>query len=104
MRWIELEGISRDNKTMHQCPETILIHLDELIRLVHCYHLKHFIDHFENEECLITQKEYNVKQYNETGVLLTKFIVKCKPNRRNPSIRQIEGMIAKPVLKYPKGK
>ena len=64
-------------------------------------HLRHFIDHFENEECLSSRKEYRklVRQYNETGVLLIKFEIQCEQHRKNPSIRQIEGMIAKPVLK-----
>ena len=39
------------------------------------YHLKHFIDHFEEEENLKKMPEYRklVKQYNDTGVFLMKF-------------------------------
>ena len=39
------------------------------------YHLKHFIDHFEEEDNLKKMPEYRklVKQYNDTGVFLMKF-------------------------------
>ena len=63
-------------------------------------HLKHFIDHFEIEEGLKGRKEYGklVHQYNDTGIILMKFECKVESDSRNPSIRQIETMIAKPVL------
>ena len=63
-------------------------------------HLKHFIDHFEIEEGLKGRKEYGklVHQYNDTGMILMKFECKVESDSRNPSIRQIETMIAKPVL------
>ena len=65
------------------------------------YHLKHFIDHFEEEENLKKMPEYKklVKQYNDTGVFLMKFELNVQEKFRNPRIRQIETMIAKPVLK-----
>ena len=65
------------------------------------YHLKHFIDHFEEEENLKKMPEYRklVKQYNDTGVYLMKFELTEQEKFRNPRIRQIETMIAKPVLK-----
>jgi Dynein heavy chain, N-terminal region 1 len=39
------------------------------------YHLKHFIDHFEEEENLKQMPEYRklVKQYNDTGVMLMRY-------------------------------
>ena len=39
------------------------------------YHLKHFIDHFEEEDNLKKMPEHRklVKQYNDTGVFLMKF-------------------------------
>ena len=40
-----------------------------------------------------------VRQYNDTGMILMKFECEVESARRNPSIRQIETMIAKPVLK-----
>ena len=40
-----------------------------------------------------------VRQYNDTGMILMKFECEVESGRRNPSIRQIETMIAKPVLK-----
>ena len=65
------------------------------------YHLKHFIDHFEQEENLKKMPEYRklVKQYNDTGVFLMKYELQVQDKFRNPRIRQIESMIAKPVLK-----
>ena len=65
------------------------------------YHLKHFIDHFEEEENLKKMPEYRklVKQYNDTGVFLMKFELQVQEKFKNPRIRQIETMIAKPVLK-----
>ena len=64
-------------------------------------HLKRFIDHFERTHSLNSRKEYRklVKQYNETGVILMKYEVFTEQNKKNPSIRQIEGMLAKPVMK-----
>ena len=38
-----------------------------------------------------------VRQYNDTGMILMKFECEVESLRRNPSIRQIETMIAKPV-------
>lgn len=40
-----------------------------------------------------------VRQYNEVGVVLMRFEINVQENWRNPRIRQIEDMIAKPVLK-----
>ena len=65
------------------------------------YHLKHFIDHFEEEENLKKMPEYKklVRQYNDAGVVLMRFEINVQEGWRNPRIRQIEDMIAKPVLK-----
>ena len=65
------------------------------------HHLKHFIDHFEEEENLKKMPEYRklVKQYNDTGVFLMKFELQEQEKFRNPRIRQIESMIEKPILK-----
>jgi dynein heavy chain len=65
------------------------------------YHLKHFIDHFEEEENLKQMPEYRklVKQYNDTGVMLMRYEINVQEGWKNPRIRQIEDMISKPVLK-----
>ena len=49
--------------------------------------------------CIIPLHRKLVRQYNDTGMILMKFECEVESLRRNPSIRQIETMIAKPVLK-----
>ena len=40
-----------------------------------------------------------IRQYNDAGVVLMKFEINVQESWKNPRIRQIEEMIAKPVLK-----
>ena len=65
------------------------------------YHIKNFIDHFEEEDNLKKMPEHRklVKQYNDTGVFLMKFELQEQENLRNPRIHQIESMFEKPILK-----
>lgn len=67
--------------------------------LVH--HLEKFIKYFEGQESLRSRKEYRklVQQFNDNGVLLMKYEIQCEESKQNPTIRQIETMIGKPVLK-----
>ena len=64
-------------------------------------HLEKFINYFEKNECLNQRKEYQklVQQFNDNGVLLMKYEIQCENNKKNPTIRQVESMIGKPVLK-----
>ena len=65
------------------------------------FHLEKFIKYFERTECLRQRKEYKklVEAFNDNGTLLMKFEIQCENNKKNPSIRQTESMIGKPVLK-----
>ena len=65
------------------------------------HHLQKFINYFEKTECLNQRKEYKklVQQFNDNGTNLMKYEILSEENKKNPTIRQIETMIGKPVLK-----
>jgi len=64
-------------------------------------HLAKFIDCFEAEAVLVKRPDYRklVRQYNELGTELMKFELEVEREQKNPKIRRIEKMLAKPVLK-----
>ena len=69
------------------------------------YHLKYFIDHFETNKSFHKLPEYKkiVKHYNDAGVLLMKYEILAQEAFKSFKIHQIEGMIARPIIRTDEG-